>query len=265
METSSDNTIRNVDALAGLRELESDSCDALLTDPPYSSGGMFRGDRAGKTSKKYQSTGVIDVKPEFYGDNRDQLSFMHWCAMWLSECHRVLKQGSVAMVFTDWRQIAATVNALQMGGFIYRGVFSWIKPAARPQKGRFTSNAEYCVWGSKGPMPSDGCCIKGYFEKSPEPTAKRIHSTQKPVELLEHLLKITPEGCTVLDPFMGSGSTAIAAIRTGRSFIGFEMSEEYCHLANGRVSAELSQETLFNEGGGADRWLRRLCRRFGGR
>lgn len=61
------------------------------------------------------------------------------------------------------------------------------------------------------------------------------------------MLGICPEGGTVLDPFMGSGSTAIAAVRTGRHFVGFEVSEEYCRLANERVAAELSQMTIFDK------------------
>ena len=238
--------IERRDSLSALRDLPDESVDCLLTDPPYSSGGMHRSDRNARTSVKYQRS-VADVKPDFFADNRDQRSYTQWCALWLSECHRVLKDGAAAMVFTDWRQIAATVDAVQMGGFVYRGIVPWIKPAARPQKGKFTASAEYCVWSSKGGMRNDGPCLRGYFEKAPEPTRDRIHSTQKPVPLIEHMLGICPEGGTVLDPFMGSGSTAIAAVRTGRHFVGFEVSEEYCRLANERVAAELSQMTIFDK------------------
>ena len=64
----------------------------------------------------------------------------------------------------------------------------------------------------------------------------RVHSTQKPLDLIKALMEIAPDGCIVLDPFMGSGTTAVAAIETGRHFIGYELSQEYCALANERVA-----------------------------
>ena len=56
------------------------------------------------------------------------------------------------------------------------------------------------------------------------------------LHVIKALMEIAPEGCVVLDPFMGSGTTAVAAIETGRHFIGFEMSAEYCAIANERVA-----------------------------
>ena len=74
----------------------------------------------------------------------------------------------------------------------------------------------------------------------------RIHPTQKPVELLAQLIAAsTKEGDTVLDPFMGSGTTAIAAIREKRNFIGFELYKEYYEKACKRIKLELAQSTLF--------------------
>lgn len=74
----------------------------------------------------------------------------------------------------------------------------------------------------------------------------QLHPTQKPVELLEYLIKTyTNEGETVLDNCMGSGTTAIAAIRTKRNFIGFELNKEYFDIANKRIKAEQQQLSLF--------------------
>ncbi len=71
------------------------------------------------------------------------------------------------------------------------------------------------------------------------------HPTQKPIELMEHLILIhTKPNDLILDPFLGSGTTAIAAIRTGRRFIGIEISPEYCKIAQKRVDAELAQEKI---------------------
>ena len=73
------------------------SYDLLLTDPPYSSGGMFRGDRNQGTREKYQTSGVADAKPEFFGDNRDERSFLLWSVLWMSECWRALADGASAV------------------------------------------------------------------------------------------------------------------------------------------------------------------------
>lgn len=77
------------------------------------------------------------------------------------------------------------------------------------------------------------------------PDESKEHPSAKPVSLMGYLLnKLTPEGATVLDPFMGSGTTGIACIRTGRKFIGIEISEDYFNVARKRLEAELSQPML---------------------
>ena len=223
------------DCLELIQQIPDGSVDMVLTDPPYSSGGMYRVDRATGSSKKYQSTDTKDIKPDFSGDNRDQMSFIIWETIWISKLLNKIRPGGIVAIFTDWRQLAATINAVQCGGLVYRGVVPWIKPSARPQKGRFTQNCEYCVWASNGHIPNDGGNFQGYFIKSPLPTAKRQHATEKPIELLEHLMRICPSEGTVLDMFMGSGSTGVACVNTGRSFIGIELDDYYFEAAKQRI------------------------------
>lgn len=81
------------DALAVLASLPEASVDAVITDPPYSSGGMVRGDRMAGTHYKYLSSdsAARDALAEFSGDNRDQRSYGYWCALWLAECLRVTR------------------------------------------------------------------------------------------------------------------------------------------------------------------------------
>jgi hypothetical protein len=88
------------EALSVLRSMPDASVDAIVTDPPYSSGGFTRGDRTGSTGKKYTLTGTLVERPEFAGDNRDQRSFGYWCTLWLSECLRVAKPGAPICVFS---------------------------------------------------------------------------------------------------------------------------------------------------------------------
>src|SRR5437763_1983588 len=118
--------LRHGDALLLLREIEDESVDLLLTDPPYSSGGMFRGDRAGQsTSAKYVQTGTLAARADFDGDSRDQRGFLAWCSLWLAECWRTSRVGGSCLVFTDWRQLPTMTDAVQAGGWIWRGIIPW--------------------------------------------------------------------------------------------------------------------------------------------
>lgn len=230
------------DALALLQTIETASVDAVITDPPYSSGGLTRGDRMTTTRTKYQSTGVATVFESFTGDNRDQRGFAYWCALWLSECHRITKPGGMIGVFSDWRQLPTVTDLVQSGGWVWRGIVPWDKVVARPVPGRFRAQAEYLVWGTNGPRdmtPEPDSVYGGGIIRVPtEPTAEREHSTQKPVELLEEIIKVSaPNGGLVVDPFMGSGTTGVACIQQGRRFIGFEKSTQFCEVARRRLAS----------------------------
>lgn len=234
--------IRQGDALALLRTLESASVDAVVTDPPYSSGGGFRGDRMATTCVKYVQSGQIFQRSDFTGDTRDGRGYLYWCALWMGECLRVARPGAPICVFTDWRQLPTTTDAIQAGGWIWRGIVPWNKTeSARPQMGRFRSQCEYVVWGSAGPMPQrlDVGVLPGFFQCSVNAEGEREHIAGKPIGVMEQIVRIAPPGALILDPFAGSGSTAMAALRSGRSFIGFEIDVEIAHRARRRVSGPL--------------------------
>jgi site-specific DNA-methyltransferase (adenine-specific) len=224
------------EALAHLKTLDDCSVDAVLTDPPYCSGGLSAGQRQQAPSKKYQSSTVQKEFADFPGDNRDQRSFITWATLWLAEACRVTKPGGVCMMFTDWRQLPAMTDALQAGGWLWRNIVVWDKPTARPSKGEFKRQCEFVLVGSKGKLAhTTDRCLPGVFRHSIVSGTKRMHLTEKPVPLLHDLLQITPEGCTVLDPFAGSATTAQACLETGRRFIGIELSQTYFETACTRL------------------------------
>ena len=68
--------------------------DAVITDPPYSSGGLMLSARQADPAVKYQNTGTVKTYPPIFGDNRDQRSFIMWATLWLAECWRVARDGS---------------------------------------------------------------------------------------------------------------------------------------------------------------------------
>lgn len=155
--SNGNSVLYHVDALKLLAELPAASVDAVITDPPYSSGGMYRGDRMQDVHTKYvkSESSTNDRVAGFTGDNRDQRSYAYWCALWLSECLRITRPGGVCALFTDWRQLPSTSDALQAGGWVWRGIVPWHKPNGRRTPGRWANNCEYVVWGTCGPRDLD--------------------------------------------------------------------------------------------------------------
>lgn len=221
-----------------------DACvDGVLTDPPYSSGGLFRADRQLDARLKYTPQTSRDLAT-FGGDNRDQRSFAYWSSLWMAQCLRVTRPGGILCVFTDWRQLPTTTDAIQSGGWLWRGIVPWDKTeAARPDKGRFRNQCEYVLWGSKGRIDDreDAPCLPGVFRIYQKPGTKE-HIAGKPVGLMRQLLPILPRDSIILDPFAGAGSTAMACIEEGYRFIGFEISPDWTVIANRRT--QVSGHTL---------------------
>ena len=221
---------------------------AIITDPPYSSGGAFRSDRAGSTAKKYMGSNgrPAKVQIDVQGDSRDSLGWAFWATLWLSQCYRLLPDGAPCIVFSDWRQLPNATNVLQSAGFVWRGVGVWSKPAYRPMSGRFAHQAEYFPWGTKGATPWDYelPCLPGVFSDA-APGANRVHQTEKPVSLIEKLLGIAKVQSTILDPFMGSGTTLVACQRLGRQGIGIELDPDYFEIACKRVQEVVNNPPLF--------------------
>ncbi|NOU49971.1 site-specific DNA-methyltransferase [Pseudoalteromonas sp. JBTF-M23] len=227
----------NGEALNFLQTLPSESIGSLITDNPYSSGGLHRSDRVQKTSAKYQGTGFKDLYPEFVGDNRDQFSQLAWMNLWLTEAYRALEVSAYVLLFSDWRQLPLTCTALQTAGFIQRGIVPWDKTkASRPQKGQFRAQCEYVAWGTKGPLDAGAKtrpALPGCFTHSPMKGGK-YHIAGKPVELMRDLVEIVPPGKIILDPFMGSGSTGVAC--KGRNpFVGVEITADNFAVACERL------------------------------
>lgn len=223
------------EALSILQKMPADSVDAVITDPPYSTGGMTLASKQISPAQKYQNSGTKKIYPAMLGDTRDQRSYIFWATLWLSECWRVTRDGSPLLVFTDWRQLPSLTDAVQAAGFLWRGVVVWHKPSARPMVGEFRRDSEFIVYGSKGkPHSHTRKCFPGVI-KCPVNTAAKVHITGKPLPLLQELMEIVKPGGTVLDPFLGGGTTAHAAMLTGRKCIGVELSPDYAKLSAERL------------------------------
>ena len=206
------------DCLDVLPEIEA---DAVVTDPPY--GYNYESGRVWKT------TTATWMKKPIMGDSDTSLrdSVLAWA------------EGKPWAAFGAWKMPKPEG---------VRGVLVWDKGPASgmgdltfPWKGSW----EEIYIGGQGWAGHRGeGVIKGHWVVT-RASMGRIHPNEKPVSLMGQLLEKLPEGCTVLDPFMGSGSTIIAAIRTGRKAIGIERDPEHFNAAVERIRRELSQGDLF--------------------
>ena len=231
-------TVYRGDALQILPELEPSCLSAIISDPPYASGGIHRGDRTKSPMEKYfDSRFSYEGLPDFIGDARDQRGHLAWSTLWLSLARPACRKGAPVCIFSDWRQLPLTTDFIQAAGFVWRGISVWNKGrACRPMPGRFRPQCEYVVWGSLGKMPLDrpvstidGC------HTIPLPREERFHLTAKPVDLMRQINAITEPGGVILDPFMGAGATGVAAVQQGFRFIGIEFMPENFDIACRRL------------------------------
>lgn len=244
-------TLYRGDCLSVLPWLEPGCIDAVATDPPYSSGGFTRSDRTMSVSAKYVQTGSERCRSaDFAGDNRDQRSWAYWCHLWMAATLRVAASGAYGLFFADWRQLPTLTDAIQAAGWVWRGLVSWDKgEAARaPFPHYFRHQCEYVAWGSVGPLakfdgwplPGQGCYPGSY--SFPVIQSDKHHVTGKPTALMRQLVQVVPPGRTVFDPFMGSGTTGVACVETGRRFVGIEIDPVHFETARVRLEKALREQ-----------------------
>ena len=222
------NIIFNGDCTNGM-EAWGGQADLILTDPPFN----------------------LSVKNNFHTlKGRHGIDFGEWdngfdLTGWIPAAIERLRMGGSILVFTAWRNMGTLATALESSGCLVKEMLQWKKsnPMPRNRDRLYVTSCEFAIWATKGKGWVFNRQRETYentiFEYPIVSAKQRIHTTQKPVELMQDLILIhsNPDDI-VLDPFMGSGTTAIAAIRTGRRFVGFEIDDTYYTLANERIDIE---------------------------
>jgi len=238
-------TLRRGDCLPIMLEMPARSFNVVVADPPYCSA-IRGGSQKQSSAKKYVTSDAARQFEEFAGDGRDQRSFLLWCTLWLSAAHRLVDDGGACLIFCDYRNLSAMIDAVQSGGFIFDGVIPWIKSNSRPRMGWYqTSRVEYVIVGRRGSTVADGFPRKlGPAYVSGMAPTRRVHPTQKPVDTLRQLIEFRADWKRVLDPFAGVGSTVLAGDSLGRSVTAIEMTDHYFGLMETTVRNSITPAAI---------------------
>ena len=227
--------IKCADMLLELRQLSDNSIDCLVTDPPYKivSGGCTKplGGVLGSVTSGILNRNINNVKTGSLFDY-NSLSF----AEWMPEVYRVLKPKSHAYIFISGRRLNELTNEALKTGFIWQNLLVWKKQNVTPNKW-YMNQCEFILMLRKGGAKNINDMGSTTCLEFLNPTGNKTHPTEKPVDLLKHLiLNSTKENETVLDPFMGTGNTGIACIDTNRNFIGFEIDTKFFKFAENKLN-----------------------------
>ena len=255
--------LHNVDCLEFMESLPADSIDCIWTDPPYllsNDGITCVAGRMVKVNKgEWDRSRGVDLDHEF---NRT----------WLAACHRVLKPAGAIWVSGTLHVYLSVGMAMQQLGFRILNDIVWEKPAPPPNLGCrcFTHSTEILLWATKAKKGSKdkhkfnyeamkdenaGKQMKSVWRFStPGDEEKRLgkHPTQKPIALIARCFRATTDrGDLVFDPFSGSGSTGVAAMKLGRHFVGCEQDKTYAALAARRLNEAAPGEVVDTTGASA--------------
>ena len=229
--------LENKDGLELLRELQDNSVDFILTDPPYEHeihGGLVKD---GYFERKLTRERHINYISE--GFDYDT---------YFNEYLRIVKIPNM-IIFCSNRQIAKTMSWFENKGLSVT-LLIWVKKNPIPLgNGNYISNTEYMVYvrGKGATFNSIGYDFQlKTFDYASPTTKERIHPTEKPIDLLRRLLLIhTNENDLVLDTFAGSFTTALACHKEKRRFLGSEIDVDMFNKANKRLKVEMKQTSLF--------------------
>lgn len=218
------------DCLQVLRSLADSSIDAVVTDPPYSSGTRRE---ASKGLRKSMNRAGEDAE-WFATDCLTTNGFMWLMRECAVEWQRVLKPGGHILCFIDWRMMPALAGAIESADLRHVGLLVWDKTYFG-MGSYFRNQHELILHFTKGKsLPPQRRDVGNVLRC--KPIRGGDHPTEKPVELMRELISVVcAPGGVVLDPFTGSGATGEAAVASGRGFIGIERDAGYAELARSRL------------------------------
>lgn len=250
------NTIIHGDCIMEMKKIPDNSIDLIFADPPY-----FLQLPKGKRLKRADGSEIIPVD-NYWDQFEDYEDYDRFTQNWIKECQRILKPTGTFWVIGMYHNIFRVGTIMQNLGLWFLNDVIWIKIDALPNLNgrRFTNNHETMIWSVKnkdckkytfnydllkkingGVQMKDTDWVFGLCrgnERLKDKNGVKAHPTQKPLKLIQQiLLTASNKGDLVLDPFMGSGTTAVVAKALGRNWIGIEKDKRYVDLANSRIKS----------------------------
>jgi site-specific DNA-methyltransferase (adenine-specific) len=228
-------TLNEGDCLRGLADLADRSVDVAITDPPYEAEAHTPDRIVARAGGRLACEPIAfpPITEEQRAESARQMARL--ARRWIL----VFCQVEGAM---KWRA------ALEAGGAVYKRTCLWVKPDGKPQYSGDRPGIGYesiVACHAPGRSTWNGGSSHGVFIVNKGGDARTGHQTQKPLALMELLARLFSEpGELVLDPFVGSGSTGVAAIRLGRRFLDWELNPEYADIARRRLTGARGQLRL---------------------
>jgi site-specific DNA-methyltransferase (adenine-specific) len=217
-----DTWLMHGDCLERMREMPDGSVDMIVVDPPYEMT------KRGKSCRP-------NWMPSSMGNNvfRGEIPDVD---NWTRQCYRVLGQGHI-YIFTNTVSVQKTLNSMTQSGFKLHNIISMIKDTGMPNRWYYKQTELVLFMRKGGAIPINDYTSRDNIKVTmPKKKDGKLHITEKPLEFIEKLVKNSSiEAHVVLDPFMGSGTTGVAARNLNRKFIGIELDETYYKLAKGRI------------------------------
>lgn len=223
-----DVTLIHGDCLDILHTLPSGSVDAVITDPPFTFAGGISNGRSSMADAQF---------------------FLFWWKAICVELNRVLKPDGEGFIWCDWRS-APTIAA----GFVQDQIATWkvsqmlYHYREMPGQGQPFRNSVDLIAYVRGPKSKPSRIANtthNWISKYWYYGKHKFHPAEKDAAIAQQLIEwCSDTGATILDPFMGSGTTGVACVQTGRKFIGIEISEEYFNVAQRRIADAQAQPRL---------------------
>lgn len=226
------NQIIEGDCLEVMKEIPDKSVDLVVTDPPYLID--YKTNRRKDKSHDFCSTIQNDNNPELIKD-------------YIAECYRIMKDNTAIYMFCSFDKVDFFKQELEKH-FTIKNMIVWVKNnhTAGDLEAQFGKQYELIFLANKGRAPFYGKRITDVWDFRRIVGKQQVHQNQKPEYLVAQCItKHSREGEIVFDGFLGSGTTAVAALNTGRFFIGIEKEPKYVEIARRRVEQAQAQQSLF--------------------
>lgn len=229
--------LKQGDCLEIMKDIPDNSIDLVVTDPPYRT--ISGGNNTPKWISGYGNSVLYKNDGKIFEHN----DVNHYD--WLKESYRILKDNSHIYIMTNVLNLFTLKEIAEEVGFKLHNLLVWEKNTCNANRW-YMKNCEYILFMRKGKAKSINNASSKTVHKFNNIVGTKKHPTEKPVDLMKmYIENSSQENYTILDPFMGCGTTGIASKELNRNFIGIELDETYFNIAKERIESTSNKECFF--------------------